>query len=31
MFDVMFYIYTHLFVLFLLSPKLNRHLSYGAY
>jgi len=28
---VMFYIYTHLFVLFLLFPKLNTPLCYGAY
>jgi len=30
-FDVLFYIYTHLFVLFLLFPKHNRHLCYGVY
>jgi len=28
---VMFYTYTHVFVYFLLFPKLNRHLCYGVY
>ena len=28
---VMFYIYTHILVCFLLFPKLNRHLCYGVY
>jgi len=31
MFFVMFYTYNHVFVYFLLFPKLNRHLCYGVY
>jgi len=30
-FWIVFYTYTHVFVSFLLSPKLNRHLCYGVY